>query len=114
MFTNKKESDSTMALTLEVVITFDKPAYLCRTFEDVESKKSIFPTFHTVEDINRYYGFIREPYLPPHKVLLTLTGNLSGMVVHETFDDADELDDFLLQNNILPPAAHKNGWCPLQ
>ncbi len=121
MFAKKRESDCNMALTVKLVITFDKPVYLgstvCDRFDrsrDVTSMATTYPEFHTIEDIDHYYPFMKEtPGLSSGKLSLTVTGNLSGIDINETFNDLDTFDSFLLENNILPPCAHKIGFCPL-
>ena len=120
MFEMKRESGC-MALTVKVVITFEKPVYLgsgiCDRYDrnkDVQSITTNYPDLKTVKDIDSCYSFIEgTPGLSRGNLSLTVTGNLSGLDINETFDDMDTFDNFLLENNILPPCAHKKGFYPL-
>lgn len=117
MFEKKQESVSNMALTVKLIVTFDKPIHLGSNRFDPDKKAESITTnyeFHTIDDINNYYPFIKgTPGLSSGKLILAITGNLSGTDINETFNDLDTFDDFLLKNNILPPCAHKNSFCPL-
>lgn len=117
MFEKNREVVSNMALTVTVTVIFDKPIRFGSNRFDPNNKASSITTnykFHTINDINNYYPFIKEtPRISSGELTLTVTGNLSGIDINKTFNDLDSFNDFLLQNNILPPCAHKKGFCPL-